>query len=66
MFWNIYARVMKWLARRGRLREDEGPNARAERSPAEALTALGMQRGTPAFALGRIRGLRDGETFSRR
>jgi hypothetical protein len=46
MLQSIYARVMKWLGKRGLLREDEGSNARAELSPTEALTTLGMERGT--------------------
>jgi hypothetical protein len=48
MLRSIYVRVMKWLAKRGLLRDDEGSNAPAELSPAEALTTLGMQRGTLA------------------
>ena len=45
----IYARVMKWLARRGLLRnpdDADASNAPPELSSAEALTTAGMQRGT--------------------
>jgi hypothetical protein len=45
MVQHIHARVMKWLARRGLLRDADASNAEPERSPTEALTALGMQRG---------------------
>jgi len=46
MVQHIHARVVKWLARRGLLRDADAPAAEPERSPTEALTALGMQRGT--------------------
>ena len=45
----VYARVMKWLARRGLLRgaaEVDASNAPPSPSPAEALALAGMQRGT--------------------
>jgi hypothetical protein len=43
---HIHARTMKWLHRRRLIREPDESNAPAEMSPTEALTALGMQRGT--------------------
>ena len=49
MLERIYARVMKWLARRGLLRnpDDAGAsNAPPELSPAEALATAAMQRGS--------------------
>ena len=45
----IYARVMKWLRRRGFVRDErdaDASNAPREVSPAEALATAGMQRGT--------------------
>jgi len=39
----VYARVMKWLSRRGLLRSAAAPPSQ---SPAEALATAGMQRGT--------------------
>jgi len=45
----IYARVMKWLSRRGLLRradDADASNAPPSQSPAEALATAGMQRGT--------------------
>ena len=45
----VYARVMKWLSRRGLLRgadEADASNAPPSQSPAEALASAGMQRGT--------------------
>jgi len=45
----IYARVMKWLSRRGLLRradDDDAPSAPPSQSAAEALASAGMQRGT--------------------
>ncbi len=49
MLERIYARVMKWLARHGLLRNPgdvDASNAPPELSSAEALTTAGMQRGT--------------------
>ena len=49
MLERIYARVMKWLARHGMLRnpdDADASNAPPELSSAEALTTAGMQRGT--------------------
>lgn len=49
MLERIYARVMKWLARHGMLRNPDdvdASNAPPEPSSAEALTTAGMQRGT--------------------
>jgi hypothetical protein len=46
MLERIYARVMKWLKKRALLREEDDSNAPAELSPTEALTTVGMQRGT--------------------
>ena len=49
MLKRIYARLMKWLSRRGLLRDPDDAhdsNAPREVSPAEALAAAGMQRGT--------------------
>jgi hypothetical protein len=43
---HIYARTMKWLHRHHVIRDPDESNAPAEMSPTEALTALGMQRGT--------------------
>ena len=48
MLQRIYALVMKWLSRRGRLRnpdDADASNAPPEVSPAEALATAGMQRG---------------------
>ena len=48
MLQRIYARVMKWLSRRGLLRnpdDADASNAPPEVSPAEALATAGMQRG---------------------
>ena len=45
----IYARVMKWLSRRGLLRradDADAPSAPPSQSPTEALASAGMQRGT--------------------
>jgi hypothetical protein len=42
----IYARVMKWLARRGLLRDADASNEAPSYSAGEALTLAGMQRGT--------------------
>ena len=49
MLQRIYARVMKWLSRRGLLRDPDDAhdsNASREVSPAEALATAGMQRGS--------------------
>lgn len=49
MLERIYARVTKWLARHGMLRNPDDANASnapPERSSAEALTTAGMQRGS--------------------
>ena len=43
---HIYARTMKWLHRHRLIRDSDESNAPASMSPTEALTALGMQRGT--------------------
>ena len=48
MLQRIYARVMRWLSRRGLLRDPDDAhdsNAPREVSPAEALATAGMQRG---------------------
>ena len=48
MLQRICARVMKWLSRRGLLRDPDAAhdsNAPREVSPAEALATAGMQRG---------------------
>lgn len=50
MVQHIHARVMKWLSRQGLLRDADATNAAPELSPTEALTALGMQRGTVVTA----------------
>jgi hypothetical protein len=42
----IYARVVKWLGRRGLLRDVDASNEAPTYSPREALTLAGMQRGT--------------------
>lgn len=42
----VYARVLKWLARRGLLREADASNAAPSFSASEAMTLAGMQRGT--------------------
>ena len=45
----VYARVMKWLSRRGLLRradDADASNAPPSQSPAEALASAGIQRGT--------------------
>ena len=45
----VYARVMKWLSRRGLLRradDADASNAPPSQSPAEALASAGMERGT--------------------
>ena len=42
----VYARVMKWLARRGLLREADASNEAPSYSAGEAMTLAGMQRGT--------------------
>ena len=60
MLQRIYARVMKWLSRRGRLRDADDAddsNAAREVSPAEALATAGMQRGN----LVTVRARDDGE-----
>jgi hypothetical protein len=44
----IHARVMKWLARRGLLRDPDASNDTPALSPAEAVATMGMQRGTLA------------------
>ncbi len=43
----IYARVMKWLARRGLFREADASNEAPSYSAGEAMTLAGMQRGSP-------------------
>ena len=43
---DAYARVMKWLARRGLLREADASNEAPSYSAGEAMTLAGMQRGT--------------------
>ena len=42
----VYARVMKWLARRGLFREADASNEAPSYSAGEAMTLAGMQRGT--------------------
>lgn len=42
----IYARVLKWLARRGLLRDADASNEAPSYSAGEAMTLAGMQRGT--------------------
>jgi hypothetical protein len=42
----VYARVVKWLARRGLLREADASNEAPSCSAGEAMTLAGMQRGT--------------------
>lgn len=42
----LYARLVKWLARRGLLRETDASNDAPSYSVGEALTLAGMQRGT--------------------
>ena len=45
----VYARVMKWLSRRGHRSGADNADASNEppsQSPAEALATAGMQRGT--------------------
>ena len=42
----IYARVVKWLGRRGLLRDVDASNEAPSYSASEALTLAGMQRGT--------------------
>ena len=42
----VYARVVKWLARRGLLREADASNEAPSYSAGEAMTLAGMQRGT--------------------
>jgi hypothetical protein len=42
----VYARVMKWLARRGLLRDADASNEAPSYSTGEAMTLAGMQRGT--------------------
>ena len=42
----VYARVMKWLARRGLFREADASNEAPSYSASEAMTLAGMQRGT--------------------
>ena len=41
----IYARVMKWLARRGHLRDADASNEAPSYSASEALTLAGRWRG---------------------
>jgi hypothetical protein len=43
---SIHARVVRWLSRRGFLRDPDASNAAPEFSPAEALATTGMARGT--------------------
>jgi hypothetical protein len=42
----VYARVVKWLARRGLLRDADASNEAPSYSAGQALTLAGMQRGT--------------------
>lgn len=46
MLERIYARVTKWLARKGFLREPDASNAPPEMTPTEAVTIEAMARGT--------------------
>ena len=43
---SLYARVVKWLARRGLFREADASNEAPSYSAGEAITLAGIQRGT--------------------